>query len=916
MDWPAYSPDMAPIEHLWDQLGLRVMGNHPPTVDRRQLAQWLIQERQVIPQRSLQRLVTSMRQRCVARVTARAILSDVMADEEAELLEDLLSKYNKLTRPVENKSDIVDVFIDLVVVKIPDITWIDYRLSWNASNYSDIQWLLVPSEKVWFPELYLENTFIEGELPSKPTYVRIESNGTVLSLNHAMLASHCYLDMTYFPFDYQTCNLKFSSITYYSTDLQIHVKENVFVDDFVLFQNYEWTVLEVNTYVNSVETSVLSPKEQPVATFEIHLERVYLYYLMNIIVPTFMLSGLSLCAFWLPPDCGERISLSVSLLVTMSVFELLVAEIIPTNTNKGPLIGHVILFDMAVIGTAVIISTIVINMQRKSTSGRPVGKVSRKLCLGRRCRGGGIRGRFDSTDNHYDHVVLSNIFNHGVECDDRVTTIENDALRRQREEYTIERLRDVPGKNSNKAEKTQEKNKCHQTQMEVTNNEWEALIRNVDPILSDVMADEEAELLKDLLSSYNKLTRPVETKSNIVDVCIDLAVVKIPDIDEKNKLMMSNVKFKQTWIDYRLSWNASNYSDIQWLLVPSEKVWFPELYLENTFIEGELPSKPTYVRIESNGTVLSLNHAMLASHCYLDMTYFPFDSQTCNIRFSSRTYFSAELQILVKENVSLDDFVLFQNYEWTVLEVNTHVNSVKTSVLSPEEQPVATFEIHLERVYSYYLMNIIVPTFMLSGLSLCAFWLPPDCGERISLSVSLLVTMSVFELLVAEIIPTNTNRGPLIGHVILFDMAVIGTAVIISTIVINMQRKSTSGRPVGKVTRKLCLGRSGCCGGVTRGRSDSTDNHHDSMITIENDAFRRQNEAYASGRHRAVSSKNSNKAERTQEKYTCLQTQMEVTKNEWEALIRNVDRACFYIYLFIFIAVCISVLMVPKYGEI
>ena len=70
MEWPAYSPDMAPIEHLWDQLGRRVRDNHPPPVDLHQLAQWLIQEWQAIPQRSLQALVTSMRRRCVACVTA------------------------------------------------------------------------------------------------------------------------------------------------------------------------------------------------------------------------------------------------------------------------------------------------------------------------------------------------------------------------------------------------------------------------------------------------------------------------------------------------------------------------------------------------------------------------------------------------------------------------------------------------------------------------------------------------------------------------------------------------------------------------------------------------------------------------------------------------------------------------------
>ncbi|GFV85409.1 transposable element Tcb1 transposase [Trichonephila clavipes] len=30
MEWPAYSPDMNPIEHVWDALGRRVAGRQPP----------------------------------------------------------------------------------------------------------------------------------------------------------------------------------------------------------------------------------------------------------------------------------------------------------------------------------------------------------------------------------------------------------------------------------------------------------------------------------------------------------------------------------------------------------------------------------------------------------------------------------------------------------------------------------------------------------------------------------------------------------------------------------------------------------------------------------------------------------------------------------------------------------------------
>ncbi|GFW82875.1 transposable element Tcb2 transposase [Trichonephila clavipes] len=31
MEWPACSPDMNPIEHVWDALGRRVAGRHPPS---------------------------------------------------------------------------------------------------------------------------------------------------------------------------------------------------------------------------------------------------------------------------------------------------------------------------------------------------------------------------------------------------------------------------------------------------------------------------------------------------------------------------------------------------------------------------------------------------------------------------------------------------------------------------------------------------------------------------------------------------------------------------------------------------------------------------------------------------------------------------------------------------------------------
>ena len=63
MPWPSLSPDMAPIEHAWDELGRRVAAG-PPLHTVADLRQALVREWARIPQAFFRRLVESMRNRC------------------------------------------------------------------------------------------------------------------------------------------------------------------------------------------------------------------------------------------------------------------------------------------------------------------------------------------------------------------------------------------------------------------------------------------------------------------------------------------------------------------------------------------------------------------------------------------------------------------------------------------------------------------------------------------------------------------------------------------------------------------------------------------------------------------------------------------------------------------------------------
>ena len=71
LSWPAFSPDLPPIEHLWDELGKRVCHGQNPAETLQELRDAFVHEWHSIPQAFFQRLIGSVRRRCEAVVAAR-----------------------------------------------------------------------------------------------------------------------------------------------------------------------------------------------------------------------------------------------------------------------------------------------------------------------------------------------------------------------------------------------------------------------------------------------------------------------------------------------------------------------------------------------------------------------------------------------------------------------------------------------------------------------------------------------------------------------------------------------------------------------------------------------------------------------------------------------------------------------------
>jgi len=131
--------------------------------------------------------------------------------------------------------------------------------------------------------------------------------------------------------------------------------------------------------------------------------------------------------------------------------------------------------------------------------------------------------------------------------------------------------------------------------------------------------------------------------------------------------------------------------------------------------------------------------------------------------------------------------------------------NVKTYPCCPEPYPDITFNITIRRKTLFYSVNLIVPCVGISFLTVLTFYLPSDSGEKIALCTSILLSLTVFFLLLAELIPPTSLVVPLIGKYLLFTMILVTLSILVTVIVLNVHFRSPSTHTMPPWVRYIFL---------------------------------------------------------------------------------------------------------------
>ncbi|XP_027705877.1 neuronal acetylcholine receptor subunit alpha-4 [Vombatus ursinus] len=313
----------------------------------------------------------------------------------------------------------------------------------------------------------------------------------------------------------------------------------------------------------------------------------------------------------------------------------------------------------------------------------------------------------------------------------------------------------------------------------------------------------EERLLKKLFSGYNKWSRPVANISDVVIVRFGLSIAQLIDVDEKNQMMTTNVWVKQEWQDYKLRWDPMDYENVTSIRIPSELIWRPDIVLYNNADGDFAVTHLTKAHLFYDGRIKWTPPAIYKSSCSIDVTFFPFDQQNCTMKFGSWTYDKAKID-LVSMHSHVDQLDYWESGEWVIINAVGNYN-IKKYECCAEIYPDITYSFIIRRLPLFYTINLIIPCLLISCLTVLVFYLPSDCGEKITLCISVLLSLTVFLLLITEIIPSTSLVIPLIGEYLLFTMIFVTLSIIITVFVLNVHHRSPRTHTMPAWVRRVFL---------------------------------------------------------------------------------------------------------------
>lgn len=357
-------------------------------------------------------------------------------------------------------------------------------------------------------------------------------------------------------------------------------------------------------------------------------------------------------------------------------------------------------------------------------------------------------------------------------------------------------------------------------------------------ILVSCMNMSEADLLyTQLLTDYNKKLLPVLNQSDETKVGIFLYIASINKFDELSGEFALTTLLNFTWREERMSWSPEEFGGKTTFLISPDDIWRPKIFVREAYDTfQDIGYRSDMLRITSDGIVVWTLGAVLKVICTVDVTFFPFDSQTCTVTLTTLAVRSEEIKF-----ISLSSAVNMTfwegNSQWT------YQNTSISSYAYPQGPSGIKLHITLKRRSEFYIIYIMVPLIFLGKMNNLVFYIPANSGERSSVAITSFLSFAVYMQIINNSVPQSSAPIAYIYYYLLFLL--IFSSYIMFACIVSMRIYNRKGEMSACTKRVVLFLTCSCCKSrKTRPNVHAAENdEHDKGSTVFSDQRNSDNQS-------------------------------------------------------------------------
>ncbi|KAI8782262.1 neuronal acetylcholine receptor subunit alpha-7, partial [Biomphalaria glabrata] len=256
----------------------------------------------------------------------------------------------------------------------------------------------------------------------------------------------------------------------------------------------------------------------------------------------------------------------------------------------------------------------------------------------------------------------------------------------------------------------------------------------------------------------------------------NLLLIDVLDVDQINQLMSILAFVQIEWSQNDLSWNSTEYGNIESVILDSSTIWVPTLHILVGSKDSHLYEMNKKLVVSSSGLVRTQARNYITFRCKIDFNKYPFDSQTCSFGIYKENLMMAKNDVKPtcrRSSASNKDYIT--EGEWETLDYFCQTFQDENH----KKYPRYSFVVRRRRVY--YVITVVFPMVLTSVMIPLVFLIPKKTGEKISYLVTMFTSTAIFLSYISTVMPRSLSDTPYLA-VLLMEVLCEGLCAMLATL--------------------------------------------------------------------------------------------------------------------------------------